>query len=344
MEELEQGQQEMLAEQERLALEGMESGRASQSVEDVEAKQLEEQQRKARRALEFFPTKEEERREVEVRTFAIEGSGIEGARVSDGGLWSGGPNSNPVAYTPALQQGSDLSLSMSSGNPLFTEQQVQQMMQLESQAPLLRMRREELQRPQWMSEEEEKLRLADERKEEYRQQQMKFLMMHDEEKAKMLKKTYDLQMDCKRAEEEVKGFKYENWRIAKENEAIKKNNEEIRIQNEILKQKLRSYEKKSEEGSVQGGEMPGFSTPDEDKKDGKTFPKAEGSEEPFGRGQEKPKEKEDQQMELMMRMMSSMQKMIEKKEDTKEGEEEAEAVRNATIELPKLPEWALESW
>lgn len=44
-----------------------------------------------------------------------------------------------------------------------------------------------------------------------------------------------------------------------------------------------------------------------------------------------------------MRMMSSMQKMIEKKEESKEGDEEVEAVRNSTIELPKLPEWTLES-
>ena len=342
MEELAQGQQEMLAEQERLALE-RESARASITMEEDEAKMLEDQQRKARRALEFFPSKEGEGREVEVRNFGREGNENEGGRGSDGGLWSGGPSSNPVAYTPDLQQGPELSLSVSSHTPLFTEQQVHQMMQLEGQAPLLRMRREELQRPQWMSEEEEKLRLADERKEEYRQQQMKFLMMHDEEKAKMLRKNYDLQKDCKRVEEEVRGFKYENWKIAKENEAIKKSNEEIRMQNEILKQKLRSFERRSEEGSVQGGEIPGFSTPEEDKKDGRTFPKAEGPEEPSARGSEKPKEKEDQQMELMMRMMSSMQKMIEKKEDTKKDEEEAESVRNAAIELPKLPEWALES-
>lgn len=42
-------------------------------------------------------------------------------------------------------------------------------------------------------------------------------------------------------------------------------------------------------------------------------------------------------------MMSSMHKMIEKKEESKEGDEEVEAVRNSNIELPKLPEWALES-
>lgn len=188
-----------------------------------------------------------------------------------------------------------------------------------------------------MTEEYEKARLEEERKEEYRQRQMRLLMMHDDEKARMLRINCDLQMDCKKAEAEGKALQHENWKIAKENEAIRK-------ENEALKQKIRSYQKIMEEGDGQGAEQPGFSTPDEERKEAGRTSRSEVEEGKTEGGQERPvKEKDDKQFELMMRMMSSMQKMIEKKEESKEEGGEVEAVRNSKIELLKLPEWALGS-
>ncbi len=49
------------------------------------------------------------------------------------------------------------------------------------------------------------------------------------------------------------------------------------------------------------------------------------------------------QVELMMRMMSSMEKMIEKGEGKREDVGEVEAVGNSQIDLPKLPDWNVES-
>ena len=226
-------------------------------------------------------------------------------------VWEGGPTSIPTTLTPEAQETTALQLPRSSNSPLFSEQQVQKMAQLEHQAPLLQSRREELQRPQWMTEEDEKARLEEERKEEYRQRQMRLLMMHDDEKARMLRINCDLQMDCKKAEAEGKALQHENWKIAKENEAIRK-------ENEALKQKIRSYQKIME-GDGQGAEQPGFSTPDEERKEAGRTSRSEVEEGKTEGGQERPvKEKDDKQFELMMRMMSSMQKMIEKKEESKE--------------------------
>ena len=45
----------------------------------------------------------------------------------------------------------------------------------------------------------------------------------------------------------------------------------------------------------------------------------------------------------MMRMMSSMQKMIGKGEGKREDVGEVEAVRNCEIDLPRLPDWNVES-
>ena len=45
----------------------------------------------------------------------------------------------------------------------------------------------------------------------------------------------------------------------------------------------------------------------------------------------------------MMRMMSSMQKMIGKGEGKREDVGEVEAVRNCQIDLPRLPDWNVES-
>ena len=56
MEELAQGQQEMLAEQVRLAIEELESGRMTQSIEVGEPRSIEDQSR-ARRALDFLPSR-----------------------------------------------------------------------------------------------------------------------------------------------------------------------------------------------------------------------------------------------------------------------------------------------
>ena len=250
LEELAQGQHKMLAVQQRLAIEELESGRMTQSIEVGEPRSIEDQSR-ARRALDFLPSrKEEEVEDAEERRKSIEDTAV----IGKGGevrLWEGGPTSIPTTLTPEAQETAALQLPRSSNSPLFSEQQVQKMAQLEHQAPLLQSRREELQRPQWMTEEDEKARLEEERKEEYRQRQMRFLMMHDDEKARMLRINCDLQMDCKKAEAEGKALQHENWKIAKDNEAIRK-------ENEALKQKIRSYQKIMEEGDGQGAEQPWF--------------------------------------------------------------------------------------
>eukprot|EP00434_Breviolum_minutum_P003898 symbB.v1.2.003425.t1/scaffold183.1/size281544/9 len=328
---------EMLAERERMALEELESGGMARSS-DQDEKKVTEEQIKAQRALDFLPSRTQEVEErLEERRGGREASGAVEGKGQEVGLWTGGPVNDPTVYAPPALSVSDSQQQVAVASPLFSEQQVRKMEYLENQAPMLQRRREELRRPQWMSEEEEKARKEEERKEEYRQKQMKFLMMHDDEKAKMLRRSYELQMECNKMEAEMRSFQHENWKIESENNAIRK-------ENELLRQRLKGYEKTMEEGSVQGLDQHGFRTPDEERKDaGRSVQdEAEGArEEP---GQERPsKEKDEKQMELMMRMMSSMQKMIEKREESKEGDEEVEAVRNSTIELPKLPEWTLES-
>ena len=152
LEELAQSQQEMLAAQQRLAIEELESGRVTQSIEVGEPRSIEDQSR-ARRALDFLPSrKEEEVEDAEERRKSIEDTRV----IGKGGevrLWEGGPTSIPTTLTPEAQETTALQLPQSSNSPLFSEQQVQKMAQLEHQAPLLHSRREELQRPQWMTEE-----------------------------------------------------------------------------------------------------------------------------------------------------------------------------------------------
>ena len=103
LEELTQGQQEMLAEQQRLAIEELESGRKAQGIEVEEPRSIEDQNR-ARRALDFLPSrKQEELEDVEGKKRMIEGTEVTGA----GGevrLWEGGPTSIPTTLTPEAQE------------------------------------------------------------------------------------------------------------------------------------------------------------------------------------------------------------------------------------------------
>ena len=332
LEELAQGEMEMLAERERLALEELESGGMARSS-DQDEKKVTEEQIKAQRALDFLPSRTQEVEErLEERGGGREASGAAEGRGQEVGLWTGKPVNHPTTYAPpalfslrfSAAGGSRFSLVLGAAG-------AKRWSTWKNQAPMLQRRREELRRPQWMSEEEEeKARKEEERKEEYRQKQMKFLMMHDDEKAKMLRRSYELQMECNKMEAEMRSFQHENWKIESENNAIRK-------ENELLRQRLKGYEKTMEEGSVQGLDQHGFRTPDEERKDaGRSVQdEAEGArEEP---GQERPsKEKDEKQMELMMRMMSSMQKMIEKREESKEGDEEVEAVRKLNHRIAEV--------
>lgn len=93
-----------------------------------------------------------------------EAIGAAEGRGQEVGLWTGGPVNDPTTFAPPLLSVSDSQQQVAVASPLSSEQQVRKMEYLENQAPMLQSRREELRRPQWMSEEEEKARKEEERK------------------------------------------------------------------------------------------------------------------------------------------------------------------------------------
>ena len=203
--------------------------------------------------------------------------------------------------------------------PLFNEEQIRRLEQLEMSAPLLMRAEPQIPRPRWMVEEEKKAEDAKrelEKLKEMREQQRMAAVLRDEHQAKMIERM---------------------MRLEKENQEVKSAWKEMQAENLKMKEKLKLL-----------SESPVYETPkeelpwrEESKKGGEDEKNKGGFETPRPRrtGPGEPRGLNEISMELMVKMMDSMQKMMNKKNSSPE----VETVRYGQSEIPKLPEWSVDS-
>ena len=347
-EELSEGERQILMEHERLKSEGLEE----------QPKEAAEGSQNAEERLEKMIKEDEERRGKEsLRAEALEvaEAGVRDqvrtpARDDEEGksLWPGGPSEAPAPRGPVTPV------------PLFNEDQLRRLEDLERQAPLLIRREPEVMRPDWLKTEELKKQEAESRQEVDRQQlrigrrlrgedseawvrraqeaeqrSVELIQQRQASEKEVMKKTEEIL----RLEEEQLRLEKENLMIAKENAAIAKENEMLRRQVRLLSEKV------GDEPSPANDEGR-FATPEEERKS----PAREKEEAEIG-GTKKEKRvemsasEESKPMDLMIRMMNTMQKMVEKEGDKKVEDKgsEVETVRYGQIDLPKLQDWCVES-
>eukprot|EP00434_Breviolum_minutum_P043255 symbB.v1.2.038547.t2/scaffold6043.1/size21519/1 len=343
-EEVAQGQEEMRREAERLSAgRSPEESKLEKEVEDPDARldQLLQEQRASAGGEEAEQQDVEDEKSAGGSTELRTPSRPEG-RGDQGPLWPGGPTNAPTVNTP-----------LGLGAPLFDEQQLMRMRELEKKAPLLMKRELEVPRAGWMMgeeqqrtikepseevggkpswlEDEEKKRLEEESQREYiKQLQLRCAMLDDEEKLGLLKRVHHLEEVIIQTKSANEKMAEENGKIAKENEDLRRMLRSMVGKQEILKE---SHEEPPEAERK-------FFTPEGEKVEGRKLEERleeEARQESMKKGPES-----TSQVELMMRMMSSMQKMIEKGEGRREEMGEVESVRTGQIDLPKLPEWNVE--
>ena len=200
--------------------------------------------------------------------------------------------------------------------PLFNEEQLRRLEQLERSAPMLMRTEPSIPRPKWMLEEEKKaeeIRKEKERLKELREQQRIAVVMKNEQHAMVMEKIYNLE---------------------KENAEMKKAWEDSQVENLRMKERIKMmsesplYETPKEEASGKGK---AGGDEEERRREGFVTPKPGRSV-----GGEK-RDINEMSMELMVRMMESMQNMMSKKSP------EVEAVRPGHHEIPKLAEWSVDS-
>ena len=243
---------------------------------------------------------------------------------------------------PGPAGSSDPVVLSGSPQPLFDESQLRRFRELELQAPLLLKKDTVTQRPTWMEDEEKRQLELEQSRERMKQQQMRSLLLKDEEKLLLNKRVQELEEERLRLQRTCDFNRLENEKIAEENQKIAKENEDMR---RLLRRLVKNEEQEGQE-EVRGPEEElRFSTPEEEKK----YLRQEGVE--GKESSEKPVDDEEKKteaatpMDLMMKMMQTMQRMVEKSEGRKEGEgkDDVEKVRSGIIEMPKLPEWSVES-
>ena len=225
-------------------------------------------------------------------------------------------------------------------SPLFNEEQLRRIAELQRAAPMLMGRPTELERPTWLVEEERKRTEAEvekERQEGLRERQRVFQRLNDQEKLDMLDR-------IKVLEEEVQKILKEAGESKKEADRLKKENGDLREVNQKVAEelrKMRDQERRSREefGTPAEGEegfperpkeeIPGVSTPRRDD------PRV---------GEEKKDSPIDSRMMLkgMMKLMEGMQVMQTQLLDVKK-ESGLEVVRGGASELPRLQEWRAET-
>lgn len=145
-EEVAQGQEEMRREAERLSAgRSPEESKLEKEVEDPDARldQLLQEQRASGGGEEAEQQDVEDEKSAGGSTELRTPSRPEG-RGDQGPLWPGGPTNAPTVNTP-----------LGLGAPLFDEQQLMRMRELEKKAPLLMKRELEVPRPGWMMGEEQ---------------------------------------------------------------------------------------------------------------------------------------------------------------------------------------------
>lgn len=173
----------------------------------------------------------------------------------------------------------------------------------------------------------------------WRQQQMKNLLLKDEEKLLLARRVQELEERSVKLQKSCELRQLENETIAKENQRIAKENEDMR---RLLRRLVKNEEQAAGEEARGVEEEPRFSTPEEEKKYLRTeeTPVRPSSTE----AAEAEKLEAKTPMDLMMKMMTTMQKMVEKSEGKKDGEDkdQVETVRSGVIEMPQLPEWSVE--
>ena len=224
-------------------------------------------------------------------------------------------------------------------SPLFNEEQLRRIEELQRAAPLLMGRQAELEvgRPAWLVEEEKKHLEEEMQKERLRDRQRVYQRLKDTEKLEMLERIQTLEDDVRR--------------MARENECSKRDNEDLRKRNENLKevnhmmteevQRLKEQEKKAREE---------FGTPAEEEAEEQKKP---WEEDPMatprrGRGLEEEREKKespvDSKMMLkgMLKLMEGMQVMQTQLLHVKK-DSGLEVVRGGMSELPRLSEWKAET-
>ena len=204
--------------------------------------------------------------------------------------------------------------------PLFTEDQLRRMEELQMRAPMLLRPEPDIPRPRWMVDEDERMRKAEEERmkiQELREQERVARILKDEQKAFMTEKMRILEI--------------ENQEVKKRFEAAEKENLRIR---EKMKAMMESPFKTPDEAQDLPGPEEGRKEEGEDEE--RSFEDVRGR--LFDSGK---KDVNMMSMELMMKMMESMQKMMGKK--GLGGSPEVELVRSGQLDLPRLPEWSADS-
>lgn len=220
-------------------------------------------------------------------------------------------------------------------SPLFNEEQVRRIEELQRAAPLLMGRQQidlrgpEIGRPAGLVEEEMRVMQEEAEKERQRERQRVFQRLNDQQKLEMLERIKTLEEDSKR--------------LMKESEEMKKRNQSLIDTNQRLVEevkKIREAEKKPREE---------FGTPAEfEENGGGEIPLGEGlgSTTPRMRGKEEEKKESPfdarMMMKGMMKLMEGMHVMQTQLLDVKK-DSGLEVVRGGASELPKLPEWRAET-
>ena len=226
-------------------------------------------------------------------------------------------------------------------SPLFNEEQLRRIEELQRAAPLLMGRQPELEvgRPAWLVEEEKKSHEAEMQKERIRERQRVFQRLNDSEKIEMMERIQTLEEDVRRMSRDNEGSRRENEDLKKRNEALYEVN---RMMTEEVK-RMKEQEKKGREE---------FGTP-ADYEDETEKPKRPWEEDPVntprrGIDPEERREKKESpidsrmMMKGMLKLMEGMQVMQTQLLDVKK-DSGLEVVRGGMSELPRLPEWKAET-
>ena len=261
-----------------------------------------------RREEDGVQSEETELREVEAEAAREEGRGPEGSQ-----------QEKPMESELGSREMVPPTVEESPTMPLFNEEQIRRLEQLERSAPLLMRAEPQIPRPRWMVEEEKKAEDAKkelERLKEMRDQQRLAAALRDEQQAKMIERMIKLE---------------------KENLEVRSAWKEMQAENSKMKEKLRLL-----------SESPVYETPKEELPWREESKRGEEEEERKRGGFETPRPRRTGQgearglnevsMELMVKMMDSMQKMMKKNSSPA-----VETVRYGQSEVPKLPEWSVDS-
>ena len=216
--------------------------------------------------------------------------------------------------------------------PLFTDEQTRRLEELQRAAPLLMARQQELERPTWLMEEEQRQRDAMMEKEWYKEQQRKFLRLQDPEKAEMVEK-------IKMLEESILTLKRDQEDAKRGREGLEKKNEDLKQLNRRLLEEVKRISAEDPRPKEEFG-TPAEIGPDEKIGEESRTPRKDTA-------KEDPEKKESpvdpkMMMKGMLKLMEGMQVMQNQLIDVKK-ESGMEIVRGGMADLPRLPDWKAET-